>query len=193
MKSKRFLIWLLAILLIGLAVFLTLTNPDSTRATPHTYPVFQPGIWDKPVIRFPPNSPAGITDYPFMFVYDLTASHGFDAQYADHVRPTFVLSKGKHAVIVMNVTSHSLEPCTVSFEEMIGFPEGYVEYTGPAPVLLEPGSSKEMALEVYLPENTTFPSGTGSPDPSGQEMPVGLFLQSGDWAVGQGFFLKVVP
>jgi len=191
-ENKRILICLLALLLIGFAV-LTLTYSDATHATPHTYPAFQPGIWDKPVIKYPPNSTAGMTDYPFLFQYDLVASHGFDAQYAEHVRPTFVLSKGKHAVIVMNVTSHSPEPCRVSFGEMIGFPEGYVQYIAPAPVLLGPGSSTGMALEVYLPENATFPSGTGSPDSSGQEMPVGLFLQSGDWAVGQGFFLKVVP
>jgi len=162
-----------------------------TLATNHTYPKFQPGIWDKPVIKFPVNSTAGIADYPFMFQYDLLASHGFDAHYANHVRPTFVLSKGKHAVIAMNVTSYSTEPCTISFEEMIGFPEGDIQYIIPAPIVLEPYSSKELALELYIPHNATRSSGTEPPDMIGQEIPVGLFLTSGEWSVGQGFFLNV--
>jgi len=193
MEYKKYLIYLFFILLIGLMGFIALTYSETKQSTGYTYPKFQPGIWDKPVIKFPPNSTAGMQDYPFIFQYDLSASYGFDAQYVNHIRPTFVLSKGKHAVIAMNVTSQSMEMCTISFDKMIGFPEeGYVRYAVPSPVVLEPGSSKEMILEMYFPENATHTSGTGSTDMSGQEIPIGLFLTSGEWSVGQGFFLKII-
>lgn len=165
----------------------------SSVQTPHRYPEFQPGIWDEAVIQFPENSSAGMNDYPFMFEYELNASRGFENVYRNYYRPTFVMSRGKTGTIMVNVTSHSTVPLTITLKGADDLPERIGVTLIPKTVVLKPGTSQivQGVLDAsgYGPDQTMTPI-TAEHE---QKYPVGLWLEAGSWSIGQGFYLKMIP
>jgi len=153
-------------------------------------PEFQPGIWDQPVIRPPINSSAGLFTYPFMYQYDLGASTGFESVYKKYYRPTFVITPGKNATIVINVTSYSRYTVNVTLAAIDDLPSGGITYTQPGSITLTPGKSGFLTLKLSASPNASLPADPTLIVEGERKLPVGLWLESEGWRIGQGFYVK---
>jgi len=193
MERKIVFALIFGILLAVIVGFFLMTGTNRSGNNNLPLPEFQPGIWDQPVIRPPNNSSAGLFDYPFMYEYDLNESTGFDTIYKKYYRPTLVIAPGKNATIVLNVTSYSRHTIIVSLANADNLPAEGVGYVNPGSIILEPGTSKHMALELNAAQNATRSEVSGDLEEGENKLPVGLWLESDDWKIGQGFYLKLMP
>ena len=191
MKNNELILLLSGILLLAV-VFIILT-PGSNRPLSFapSHPEFQPGIWDQPVIRPPYNSTAGLFDYPFMYQYDLNASTGFASVYKKYYRPTYVLARGKNATIILNVTSYSKSPVNVTVTAIDNLPASGIGYLNPGSIVIKPGESRQFSLGIYALPNASLPDDPSLIEEGEQKIAVGPWLESEDWQIGQGFYLKM--
>ena len=178
---------LILVFILG-SVFL---NPLLERIDAQFYPRFHPGIWDQPVIRPPDNSTAGLTGYPFMFQYNLTASTGFASAYKNYYRPTFVISKGRNATIVLDLSSATNHPVRVTLDAIDDLPAGGISFKRPESLVIEPGKTGQINLELSASPDAGLPEITENGGEEAHQYPVGIWLRSENWSVGQGFYLKV--
>lgn len=166
-------------------------NPLLERIDAQFYPRFHPGIWDQPVIRPPENSTAGLTDYPFIFQYNLTASTGFASAYKKYYRPTFVINKGRNATIVLDISSATNYPVTVTLAAVDDLPAGGISFNRSESMVIEPGKTGQMNLELSASPEAGLPEIPENGGEEAHQYPVGVWLRSENWSVGQGFYLKV--
>lgn len=191
--EKRSYIIILAILLLLCTAGFFFMIPILDAIDSHFYPRIRPGIWDQPVIRPPDNSSTGLFDYPFMFQYDLNASTGFESVSKKYYRPNFVIAQGKNATIIVDVTSNAKHPVTVTLAVVEDLPAGGISYTIPDSILLDPGQTGHLKLELSASPDASLPSFPENTFEETQQYPVGVWLKSEDWSIGQGFYLKVTP
>ncbi len=187
-KSWAIIIAVIFLLIIIGSIF---SVPILERIDSAIAPRFRPGIWDQPVIRPPLNSTAGLFDYPFMFQYNLEASSGFVEKHKKYYRPTFVIGKGKTATIVLDVTSMANHPITVRVSAIDDLPGGGISYRIPESIVLEPGKTGQISLELTASPDAGLPEVSGNSIEENHQYPVGVWLESGNWTIGQGFFLKL--
>jgi hypothetical protein len=191
MKRRALFLLIFGVFLAVILGYLFITDADHSQTSNRPLPEFQPGIWDQPVIRPPYNATADLFSSPFMYQYDLDASSGFSAKYKKYYRPTFVLSPGKNATIVLNVTSYSHDTLNVTLAAIDDLPADGITYAQPKSLVLAPGTSGKLSLELSASANASLPK---TPDMIAEgevKLPVGLWLESEDWRIGQGFYLKL--
>ncbi|MDD1702321.1 MAG: hypothetical protein LUQ31_05015 [Methanoregula sp.] len=126
-----------------------------------------------------------------MYQYDLDASSGFFAKYKKYYRPTFVLAPGKNATIVLNVTSYSRDTLNVTLAAIDDLPADGITYAQPKSLALAPGTSGKLSLELSASPNASLPKTPDMIAEGDVKLPVGLWLESEDWQIGQGFYLKL--
>jgi hypothetical protein len=190
MERKNWIIILAVFLLfsiIGSFFFIPILEGIDSMIAPRV-PL---GIWDQPVIQPPPHSTAGLFDYPVMYQYNLDASSGFDGKYKKNYRPTFVIAQGKNATIVLDVTSNARTPVTVMLSAVDDLPAGGISYRIPDSIVIEPGKTVQMNLELSASPDAVLPNVPENSVEEARQYPVGVWLESENWSIGQGFFLKV--
>jgi hypothetical protein len=189
--EQKFWAIIIAVILLLIVIGSIFSVPILERIDSTIAPRFHPGIWDQPVIRPPLNSSAGLFDYPFMFQYNPEASSGFVEKYKKYYRPTFVIGKGKNATIMLDVTSKAQYPITVRLSAIDDLPAGGISYRVPESLVIEPGKNGRMFLELTASPDAGLPEVSGNSIEENHQYPVGVWLESGNWTIGQGFFLKV--
>ncbi|MFA4878099.1 MAG: hypothetical protein WC586_11870 [Methanoregula sp.] len=190
MKRNTWIVIISALILVFILGSFLL-NPLLERIDAQFYPRFHPGIWDQPVIRPPENSTVGLTDYPFMFRYNLTASTGFASAYKKYYRPTFVIIKGRNATIVLDVFSATKHPVTVTLAAVDDLPAGGISFNRPDSIVIGPGDTRQMDLELFASPKAGLPEIPESGGEEAHQYPVGVWLRAENWSVGQGFYLRV--
>ncbi len=192
MKIPVLVYILVGILLVSIPGYFFMTGMDHHEASSPNVPEFQPGIWDQPVIHQPYNSSASLFAYPYMFQYDMSRSSGFAIQYRKYYRLTFVIAPGKNATVVLNVTSYSRNTITVSLAAIDDLPADVITYVQPATIVLLPGKSGNLAIDLHAPPDAGRPRNSEMNSEGEIKLPVGVWLESEDWQIGQGFYLKLL-
>ena len=167
------------------------STPVTTPTSP--LPSFQPGIWDKAVIRPPNDLQEDRTQPPFMFEIDLNSSHGFESKYLEHGtfgKPVFVISRNKSANIILSVSSLSNHTFQIDFDTIDGLPYGVTAKLEPELLALQPNETAKLKLNITV-DSTTPTSIAESAKPMPQEF-IGLLLKGDGWSVGRAFHLKII-
>ncbi|MGB7787238.1 hypothetical protein [Methanoregula sp.] len=193
MEKRTFILLCSGILLAAILGLLLMAAPDQSGSAAQPLPRFQPGIWDQPVIRPPYNSSAGLFDYPFMYQYELNASTGFASAYKKYYRPTYILAPGTNATIVMNVTSYSRQPIRISVVAIDNLPAYGFGYVQPGPLVLRPGESRLLSVQVYALPDASLPDDPSLVEEGDRQLACGPWLEAEGWQIGQGFYLKPTP
>jgi hypothetical protein len=184
-KLLYFIILSAAAIVLISALFLSMGNSPPQ----HTYPGFQPGIWDQPVIESPDWWDGSDLAYPFMFSFSLTTSGGFERVYRTYYRPTFVLARGHTANIIIDLVSHSDSDTNISLSKILNLPEAVSVRLIPESVTLASNKNKTISLEIT--DNNPSRSVYNGKEINESES-VGLLLNGDDWVIGQAFYLKFV-
>lgn len=193
MRLKISTLTLLFIIVLTLGC-VSIPKPQSTQPTPTptvtpTLPPFQPGIWDKEVIK-PPVEQEGLQP-PFMFEIDINSSYGFERKYLEYEtfgKPIFVLSKGKSATIILSILSLSNRTLQISLEDINGLPNGVTARLKPESIALQP--NEQAKLELNITASPTAPTSTPEPEKSVPKEFARLHLKGDGWSIGKAFYLK---
>lgn len=165
-------------------------TPTPTITPALTLPPFQPGIWDKAVIR----PPAGQEELqpPFMFEIDINSSYGFERKYFEHGtfgKPIFVLSRGESATIILPISSLSNRTLQISLEDIDGLPDGVTAGLKPESIALQPNEQAKFELNITV--SPTAPTSTPEPEKPMPEEFIGLRFKGDGWSIGKAFHLKI--
>jgi hypothetical protein len=174
---------IIAIVLVGIIISLSIPQ--------HSYPEFQPGIFDAPVIETPHGWMGSMLSYPFMFEFNTNDSVGFDSVYRKFYRPTFVLSRNNTGIMSINITSYSNNNSTEVSLLRIGYLQSR-DITAeliPESVNLSPNETRTVRLKITASSTTPLSEPGNSDD---ENNTVVVWLTSEEWRIGQAFFLRIV-
>jgi hypothetical protein len=185
MKKILIPIFIIIIAIVLIGIFISLSVPQ------HSYPEFQPGIFDAPVIETPHGWMGSMLSYPFMFEFNTNDSVGFDSVYRKFYRPTFVLSRNKTGIMGINITSYSQNNSTEVSLLRIDYiePRGITAELIPESVNLSQNQTRTVKLKITASSTTPLSEPGNSDD---ENNTVAVWLTSEEWRIGQAFFLRIV-
>ncbi|MDO9323570.1 MAG: hypothetical protein Q7T80_01280 [Methanoregula sp.] len=91
----------------------------------------------------------------------------------------------------MNVTSDAKYPVTVMLSTVDDLPAGGISYKIPDSIQIDPGKTIQMKLELSASPDAALPQVPEISIEEAHQYPVGVWLKSENWSIGQGFFLEV--
>lgn len=185
MKKILIPIFIIIIAVVLIGIFISLSIPE------HSYPEFQPGIFDAPVIETPHGWMGSMLAYPFMYEFNTNDSVGFDSVYRKFYRPTFVLSRNNTGIMGINITSFSQNDSTEVSLLRIGYlqPRNITAELIPESVNLSPNETRTVRLKINASSDTPLSEPGTSDD---ENNTVVVWLTSEEWRIGQAFFLRII-
>ena len=96
----------------------------------------------------------------------------------------------KNATVAINVTSYSRYTVNVTLAAIDDLPSGGITFRQPGSIFIAPGESRLLKLELSASQNASLPADPTLIYEGENKLPVGLWLESEGWRIGQGFYLK---